>query len=128
MHHRISIIIPTYNEEHYLADALRSACALSRDVIVVDGGSQDDTAGVASRFRIKWICSPKGRACQMNKGAQVADGDILVFLHADTVLPDKCRTDIAQILESHFVGGRFRLSFSPRTRCLDFFALWSRLS
>ncbi len=95
---RISIIIPALNEAEGIASAVERAWANQPyEVLVVDGGSSDDTAALASRSGAKLVCGPRGRASQQNLGAAQAEGDVLLFLHADTWLePDGCR----QIAES----------------------------
>jgi len=86
----ISVIIPTLNEEKYLEDTLNSVDK-DTDVIVVDCGSYDSTMVIARRFTDKIILSERGRGMQMERGAREASasggGDILLFLHADTLLP-----------------------------------------
>jgi len=100
----------------------------------VDGGSADDTARVAQRFpRVRVIASARGRARQMNVGARRAGGDILLFLHADTRLPDGALPAIATVLrDPRVVGGRFDVRFDssrPVFRMIAFFMnLRSRLS
>jgi hypothetical protein len=84
----ISVIIPVLNEAKALPDALANAGLASHvEVIVVDGGSIDDTMAIAQSYGAKVLSSPAGRARQMNAGAAVATGEILLFLHADTQLP-----------------------------------------
>jgi rSAM/selenodomain-associated transferase 2 len=86
----ISVIIPALNEERALPDTLASLFAQSGDyeVILVDGGSEDATAEVARAWPlVRVLAAPRGRAPQMNTGARVARGEILLFLHADTLLP-----------------------------------------
>ena len=85
---KISIIIPVLNEATKIKQAFVSTQSSTHvEVIVVDGGSKDDTIERAKSLGIKVILSSTGRACQMNAGALVASGDILLFLHADTLLP-----------------------------------------
>lgn len=85
---KISIIIPTLNEVGNIKDAITTTQPSTNiEVIVVDGGSQDDTVEIAQSLGVKVISSPPGRAVQMNTGALAASGDILLFLHADTRLP-----------------------------------------
>jgi rSAM/selenodomain-associated transferase 2 len=85
---RISIIIPVLNESANLQRAIDSTQPSDNiEVIVVDGGSSDDTCQVAAALGVKVIVSPTGRSQQMNLGAAVAMGEILLFLHGDSWLP-----------------------------------------
>jgi rSAM/selenodomain-associated transferase 2 len=103
-------------------------------VILVDGGSDDLTTQVAARFSdVRLLTSPRGRARQMNAGAHASRGDVLLFLHADTWLPDGALGAVTAVLEdSRVVGGRFDVRFdSPRAvfRMIAFFMnLRSRMS
>ena len=100
----------------------------------MDGGSDDATTQVAARFsRVRLLTSPRGRARQMNAGAHASRGDVLLFLHADTWLPDGALGAVTTALEdSRVVGGRFDIRFdSPRAvfRMIAFFMnLRSRMS
>jgi rSAM/selenodomain-associated transferase 2 len=81
---KLSVVIPTLNAAADLPDTLeRMRCA--DEVVVVDGGSSDDSAAVAARFGARLIRSPKGRGVQLAAGAEAACGDWLLFLHADTL-------------------------------------------
>ena len=85
---RISVIIPTLNEAGTLAAAVASVGSPDDvEIIVVDGGSDDDTTRVAESLGVEVLTCPRGRAMQMNRGADEATADILLFLHADTRLP-----------------------------------------
>jgi rSAM/selenodomain-associated transferase 2 len=87
----VSVIIPTYNEEKALPVTLRHLLSQPGDyeVLVVDGGSTDRTCLIAqTESRVRLLEAPKGRALQMNAGAKRATGTWLLFLHADTRLPD----------------------------------------
>jgi uncharacterized protein len=84
---RVSVIIPTLNEEGQVGAAVRSALRADVEVLVVDGGSGDDTIESARRAGGRVLCTAGGRAAQMNVGAISATGEVLLFLHADTVLP-----------------------------------------
>ncbi len=86
---KLSIIIPVLNEVALIERCLLSLQDLKKtghEIIVVDGGSTDDTVNIAKKYSDKVIISDKGRAVQMNAGAEEASGDILIFLHVDTVL------------------------------------------
>jgi uncharacterized protein len=85
---KISIVIPALNEAKTITKIIASIHPLPNvEVILVDGGSIDDTVRISQELGIQVISSPKGRAHQMNVGAKAATGEILLFLHADTVLP-----------------------------------------
>jgi glycosyltransferase involved in cell wall biosynthesis len=84
----ISIIIPTLNEENNLAHTLQPLRNINGcEVIIVDGGSSDGTVSLAREAGCRTIDSSRGRGRQMNTGAGAATAEILLFLHADTVLP-----------------------------------------
>lgn len=106
---RISVIIPVLDEASTIAATLDAVLRLHPcQIIVVDGGSADDTVKIAGRFPVQVLASDRGRARQMNHGAAHAGGDVLVFLHADSRLPDSAFADIAAALEEpQCVGGRF---------------------
>lgn len=109
----ISIIIPALNEAHNLPRSLQALQTISLvEVVVVDGGSWDDTISVAQSYGAKVICSPvAGRAHQMNLGAAVAQGPILLFLHADTCLPDRFADLVRQAsTQPNVVAGAFELA------------------
>jgi rSAM/selenodomain-associated transferase 2 len=108
---RISIIIPTLNEAENIKEAIvTTQLNTNIEVIIVDGGSKDDTIEIAQSLSVKVISSSPGRAVQMNAGAVAATGDILLFLHADTRLPigfdEMVRTALQQ---SGTVAGAFKL-------------------
>ena len=86
----ISIVIPTLNEAHRLPCLLRQlrTQAIEFEVILVDGGSSDDTVAQARTLNIRTIQSPPGRGRQLATGAAAATGDFLLFLHADSQLQD----------------------------------------
>ncbi|WPP49596.1 TIGR04283 family arsenosugar biosynthesis glycosyltransferase [Catalinimonas niigatensis] len=101
---QLSVIIPTINEENYLEETLQclqNTTPKAYEIIVVDGGSTDQTLSIASRFPVKIINSSQtGRAAQMNAGAAVAQGNHLCFLHADTLVPRDFVLRIRQTLEN----------------------------
>lgn len=113
---RFSIILPVLNEEAILEEQLAHLTRLRArhdcELIVVDGGSQDATASIARRYA-KVIALQRGRAVQMNAGAKIATGDVLIFLHADTRLPDDVFVAIEKaLLAPEVVGGAFRVCFN----------------
>lgn len=116
----ISIIIPTLNEAQALPATLARAFAQTGEceIIVVDGGSRDTTCAIATAdARVHLVAAPKGRASQMNAGARRARGEWLLFLHADTLLPDGALAAITTLPDDIQAGG-FRHRFSGDDRCL----------
>jgi len=105
----VSVIVPVLDEEKTIATTLDALIALApHEIIVVDGGSTDRTAEICQQFGVKVMVSARGRARQMNSGAKAESGDILLFLHADTTLPNSAFDDIRLALgDSRYVGGRF---------------------
>ncbi|MBD1896851.1 TIGR04283 family arsenosugar biosynthesis glycosyltransferase [Coleofasciculus sp. FACHB-129] len=118
---RISIIIPVLNEA---ADTIRSTLASVQnvenvEVIVVDGGSQNETIALVQSWGVKVLFSTAGRAYQMNAGATAATGDILLFLHADTSLPPGFEKLVPLTLaQTGTVAGAFELKINSPIRSL----------
>ena len=124
----ISVIIPTLNEENHVLSAIRSAKQPGREdeIIVVDGGSTDNTVKIAQPHAVV-LASPRGRAVQMNTGAQHAAGDVLLFLHADSCLPSHALTNLELVMaDPEIVGGTFTLKFDHPHRLLRLIAWFSR--
>ena len=117
---KISVIIPALNESLRIASALDTALVASGiEVIVVDGGSNDDTAQIARAYGVTVLESAPGRARQMNAGAMKATGDILLFLHSDSRLPADYREQIVCIMAQPEVSaGAFRLRIDERSAAL----------
>lgn len=113
---KLSIIIPTLNEAvqlHYTLMPLRALQARGHEVIVVDGGSSDHTMTIAQEFADRVLSTARGRARQMNAGAAVASGEVLLFLHADTRLPEQADALIAAGLHrEQILWGRFDVRLS----------------
>lgn len=112
----ISIIIPTYNEAEQIEHTISKINAANGDheieIIVADGGSTDETVSIAGNCKATIVLSDqKGRAAQMNKGASVAKGDVLYFLHADSIPPKNFTDSILKAVNKNFSSGCFRLSF-----------------
>ncbi|MFO7809768.1 MAG: TIGR04283 family arsenosugar biosynthesis glycosyltransferase, partial [Candidatus Delongbacteria bacterium] len=116
----ISVIISVLNEEKYLAGTLE----LFRDkknieVIVSDGGSTDGTVRIAERFGCKVIRSDKGRAVQQNSGAAAAGSPVLLFLHADTVLPQDFEYEVYKTLSMDKTScGAFKIKINGKNKFL----------
>ena len=115
----LSVIIPTLNEELRIAATLKQIGA-GVEIIVVDGGSTDKTREIAEQLGAKVIISSsKGRAFQMNLGAKIAKGDILLFLHGDTLLPHEFQEQIIDTLsQSGIVAGAFKLKIDGEEKTL----------
>ena len=116
----ISVVVPTLNEETALAATLQHARQSGvSEIIVVDGGSRDATPAVAARYADVVLTAPRGRAAQMNAGAACARGDVLLFLHADTLVPNGfAQAVMAACNEVDVVGGRFDVHLQPSTRLI----------
>jgi rSAM/selenodomain-associated transferase 2 len=106
---RVSVVIPTLNEVESIAQTLAQVRQAGKcQLIVVDGGSGDGTLEIARLYADVVLSAPCGRARQMNAGARAAAGDVLLFLHADTVLPLGFPALVDQALaDPRVVGGRF---------------------
>ena len=106
----ISVVIPTLNEAAALPETIRCvrACAEVSEIIVVDGGSTDDTARLAQELGCRVFPSPPGRGAQMRLGATEAKGDVVLLLHADTHLPPHAGRALLNALnDPRVVGGGF---------------------
>lgn len=120
----VSIIIPSFNEEGGIVtfltklQSLRTRCEL----ILVDGGSEDDTVILAEPYVDKLIKSAKGRAVQMNTGAASASAPVLLFLHSDTYLPINAVDYIQQAINSGYCWGRFDITLSGKPKILGLIA------
>ncbi|MEW6120903.1 MAG: TIGR04283 family arsenosugar biosynthesis glycosyltransferase [Pseudomonadota bacterium] len=126
---RLSVVVPVLDEAAGIADALHALQALrtrGHEVIVVDGGSRDATQALAQPLADRVVVSPRGRATQMNAGARVAHGEALLFLHADTRLPDNALAGLEQALQ-HRAWGRFDVTIAGRSRWLPLVAAMMNL-
>jgi rSAM/selenodomain-associated transferase 2 len=116
---RLSIIVPVLDEAQGLAAFLGALAPLRErgtEVIVVDGGSSDGTAALAVPLADRVVAAPRGRAMQMNAGARIASGETLLFLHADTRLPDEADRLVLEGLErSARSWGRFDIAIDGRS-------------
>ena len=118
----ISIIIPALNEADHIKRTLSALTCKDRvEVIVVDGGSHDGTADLAASLGAKVLTTVASKAKQMNVGANAASGEILVFLHADTRLPDQFEDPIINaVSQSGVAAGAFQLRIDSQARGLRF--------
>lgn len=126
---RLSVIIPTLDEATAIRETLMSVQHDGdAEVIVVDGGSQDDTVAIAYSLGIKVLTCPPRRARQMNAGAQVATGKIVLFLHADTRLPLGFAQLVQEALQQpEVIAGAFELSIDgnfPGRRWVEWGVKW----
>lgn len=111
----LSIVIPALNESSCIEATLDAVSRLAslREIIVVDGGSSDDTVRRAAGFSATVITAPRGRGSQMRAGAEAATGDAILFLHADTLPPADASEQIAAALrDPGTVGGNFEIRFA----------------
>ena len=121
----VSVVIPVYRDTDALVRTLDAAPLDGAEVVVAY--TRDDRASLASlhasRSDVVWVEAPRGRARQMNAGAAAARGDVLVFLHADTVLPPQWRDEVATLeRDPHASLGCFRFALdspSPIARVLE---------
>ncbi|PWN05748.1 hypothetical protein DDZ15_13380 [Rhodohalobacter mucosus] len=127
----MSVIIPVINEEKqigFLIDHIKRAEGGSVcEMIVVDGGSRDRTVQVAEeRGAIVITAKKRGRARQMNEGAAAAKGELLYFLHADTLPPNQFDREILSAVKKGYGAGCFRLRFDMDHALLRFYAFFTR--
>ncbi len=115
---KVSTIIPTLNESPHIAQAIERAWEAGADeVIVVDGGSRDGTAEIARDLHCQFVKSQAGRAVQQNLGAASTQGEVLLFLHADTWLPPGGIDQIRRALgDGDVAGGAFHQKIEAQGR------------
>lgn len=128
----ISVIIPAYNEESVIEQTVstvfrRTNSQCLQEIIVADGGSRDRTRSLARKAGARVVTSPqKGRAAQMNCGARHSSGDILYFLHADSIPPSGFDEQVLARIRSGIPAGCFRLAFDLGHPLLRFYAWFTR--
>lgn len=111
----LSVIIPTLNEEEWIAGAVQSALSAgAAEVMVVDGGSVDRTARFATAAGARVVLAEPMRARQLNRGAQMASHPFLLFLHADSRLPEGAAQAVVSALQRGVTFGGFRIRFAER--------------
>jgi rSAM/selenodomain-associated transferase 2 len=129
---KFSIIVPALHESNMINSLVEhlEGMELSRDaeIIVVDGNPNGDTIQAIESDKVKQMVAPKGRARQMNAGASLAEGETLVFLHADTGLPRNALTKIhLAMAQGEYVGGAFELNFNSEKMRFRMLALLASL-
>lgn len=119
---QLSVLVPTLDEEDWIEHCLRTVRAsleyagVEGEIVVCDGGSTDATVEIASRVGVDAVVSaPAGRARQLNRGAERATGEGLVFLHADTLVPPEWSGAIWGALEEGADGGWCEIAIVPET-------------
>ncbi|MGP4844362.1 TIGR04283 family arsenosugar biosynthesis glycosyltransferase [Marinobacter sp. 1Y8] len=111
----LTIVMPVLNEADGVVAALehlQDIRSLGHQVIVVDGGSTDQTVARAEPFCDRVVTAPAGRSSQMNAGASIAGGEVLLFLHADTRLPATALEHLSRFVQSDSLWGRFDVRLS----------------
>ncbi len=128
----ISVIIPTLNEGDFIKKTLEHLLSIEGnfEIIVIDGGSRDNTVAIVEQFHeVHLAFSEKGRSLQMNKGAEAATGDVLLFLHADTLLPRDAYYSIKKLFDrDRAVAGSFFLIFDDGHWFSRIYSRFSRLN
>ena len=129
---KLSVIVPTWNEEQTILQTIQSLqsqiTTYPTEWIIVDGGSTDATCQLAGSTEATVISSKRGRAKQMNAGARVATGDVLLFLHSDSLLEQGCLEELGKVIsQKNAISGCFQLAFSDSNLFLDFIAWGSHL-
>jgi rSAM/selenodomain-associated transferase 2 len=128
---RLCAIVPTFNEAETIASCIAAILAASGsaiEIVVVDGGSSDETVTIARQSMVHTVVADGSRARQMNAGAAAASGNVLLFLHADTRLPAGADRLIADaLLAGNFVWGRFDVRIEPSCGLLSVVAFMMNL-
>jgi rSAM/selenodomain-associated transferase 2 len=127
----VSIIVPVYNEAAVLEDFISYMKKLDLDgeseLIFIDGGSSDATHNICKNSSFKVYQSPtKGRSGQMNYGALKAQGDVLYFLHADSLPPLSLIKDIKVNIDKGYSSGCYKLSFEPNHKLLKVYSWFTK--
>ncbi len=124
----LSVIIPTCNDERQIARTIAAATSPDAEIIVSDGGSTDRTSGIAETLGAHIVCGEKGLARQQNRGASAARGEVLLFLHADTRLPEKYVDPLFEtLMDRRTVIGAFHFKTDIHTPAMRLITFWTNL-
>jgi rSAM/selenodomain-associated transferase 2 len=124
-----SVIIPTLNEEKIILEQINDVKrVIDAEIIIVDGGSTDSTKEICEKEHMKTLSSPKGRGIQCNSGARAASNEFLLFLHADSRLPENANKTLTDFFSnpSNLIGA-FTIQFKPSHIILDLITVASRI-
>jgi rSAM/selenodomain-associated transferase 2 len=125
---KLAVVIPALNEAEWIADTVAGAAVEGVEVVVADGGSRDGTADRAAVAGARVVTTGRGRARQLQAGVQASEGDVLLFLHADTRLAPGFAAAVAEALrDPAVIGGAFRFRFDRRTPSLQLIEWGARL-
>ena len=126
---KFSVIIPTLNEAKFIQPTIQRIRDLdeSAQIIIADGESSDDTVQICRKAKLEVVFSKQGRGSQCNAGAKKASGDVLLFLHADTLLPQNAFQLVSDYFSNKQINiGTFRLSFDSQNRRLRFYCMFTK--
>jgi rSAM/selenodomain-associated transferase 2 len=123
-----SVIIPTFNEENIILQQIREVRSLiEAEIIIVDGGSTDSTKEICEKEQVRVLSAAKGRGTQFRIGAEAVSNEYMIFLHADTRLPEDTEDKLTEFFaKPENKIGAFTIKFKPRKLILDLITWASR--
>jgi len=122
---RLAIVMPTLNEEAAMRANLPAALEQADELVVSDGGSGDRTREVAASLGARVVAGAAGRGAQLNRGVAATSAELLLFLHADTTLPEGAADAVRAAIARGCCGGGFRVRFEPTRPLLRFIGAFS---